>query len=219
MDNFPISLKQVLERNPSKKKQILDFLNRFTIIEDVLVDKEIFNYTFNCTIPGCGLCCFAGTLVTLEEINRIRPIVDKLKKYISDSKVRRLEKMKNIFYTKFPVEDFFKLRTWNSSCIFLMEDKRCAIHTYCLDNKKDWINFHFDLCVTYPLRISRKRDIIHIEEELINKEYVYPCFKRKDKSIKNNKKTHLIYYMKNVIEQRFSKNFWELLEIKYKKNH
>lgn len=219
MDKYPISIKKVLENNPRKKKQILDFLDRFTVIDDVLVDKEIFNYTFKCTFPGCGSCCFAGTLVTLEEINRITPIVDELKTYISESKVRRLEKMKNIFYTKFPVEDFFKLRTWNSSCIFLMEDKRCAIHKHCLDNKKDWINFHFDLCATYPLRISEKRDIIHIEEELINKEYEYPCFKRKDDSIEKNTEMPLIYYMKNVIEHRFSKNFWKLLEIKYEINH
>jgi len=52
MDKYPIIIKQVLERNPRKKKQILDFLDRFTVIDDVLVDKEIFNYTFNCTIPG-----------------------------------------------------------------------------------------------------------------------------------------------------------------------
>ncbi len=217
MDKYPISIKQVIDRNPCKKKRVLDFLDRFTVIENVLVDKEIFNYTFKCTFPGCGSCCFAGTLVTLEEINRINPIVDKLKLYLSESKVRRLEKMENIFYTEFPVEGFFKLRTWNSSCIFLMEDKRCAIHKYCLDTEIDWIKFHFDLCVTYPLRISRKRDILHIEEELINKEYVYPCFKSKDESSEKNTKIHLIYYMKKVIEHRFSKNFWKLLEKKYKK--
>jgi len=217
MDKYPKSIKEVIDKNPHKKKQILDFLDRFTVIENVLVDKEIFNHIFNCKVPGCGSCCFAGTLVTLDEINRIKPILDKIKEYLSESKIRRLNVIKNEFYTKFPIEGFFKLRTWNSSCIFLMEDKRCAIHMYCLNNEINWIKFHIDFCVTYPLRISRKKDIIHIEEELINKEYVYPCFKRKDKFSEKDTKTRLVYYMKNVIIDRFGKSFWIALEKKSKK--
>ena len=216
MEQYSPHLKQALDKKPRKKKQILDFLNRFTVIDGVLVDKEIFNFTFKCTSPGCGSCCFAGTLVTLDEINRVNSIIDKLKLYLSESKVRRLKKLENVFYTGFPVEGFFKLRTWNSSCIFLMEDKRCAVHKFCLDHGIDWIKFHFDFCVTYPLRISKKRDIMHIEEELINKEYVYPCFSRRDENSETDVEAHLVYYMKNVIIDRFSEEFWEALERKYK---
>ena len=39
-------LQEILKKNPKKKKKILEFLDRFTIVNDVLVDKEIFNYTF-----------------------------------------------------------------------------------------------------------------------------------------------------------------------------
>ena len=185
MEQYSAGIKQALDKNPRKKKQILAFLNRFTVIDDVLVDKEIFKYTFRCKVPGCGSCCYAGTLVTQNDIDRVAGIVDKLKLYLSESKVRRLNKLENVFYTEFPVEGFYKLRTWGSSCIFQMEDKRCAVHKFCLDNGVDWIKVHFDLCVTYPLRISKKRDMIHIEEELIKREYVYPCFNKKDESNKS----------------------------------
>ncbi|MHA1732763.1 MAG: hypothetical protein ACTSU5_12530 [Promethearchaeota archaeon] len=38
-------------------------------------------------------------------------------------------------------------------CIFQLEDGRCAIHAYCLDNGKDWIDYKFNICVTFPLDI------------------------------------------------------------------
>lgn len=217
MGQRPSYLQEVLGRKPYRKKQILDFINRFTVIEDVLVDNEIFNYTFKCAQPGCGICCFAGTLVTKEEINRISNRVDDIKPYLSESKIKRLNKLDNQFYTIYYVEGFFKLRTWNSSCIFLMEDKRCAVHTFCLDNGVDWIKFHFDLCVTYPLRINRNRKIMHIEEELYNKEYVYPCFNKKEDDGKKNEGSDLLYYMKNVIVDRFGLGFWEAMENRYKR--
>lgn len=215
MGQKPSYLQEVLERNPHRKKHILDFINRFTVIDDVLVDKEIFNYTFKCTYPGCGLCCFAGTLVAKEEINRVIKRVDDIKPYLSVSKIKRLNKLGNQFYTNYYVEGFFKLRTWNSSCIFLMEDKRCAVHTYCLDHGIDWIKFHFDLCVTYPLRINTNKKIIHIEEELYNREYVYNCFNIK-KDGEENYESDLLYYMKDVIVDRFGLGFWEAMENKYK---
>jgi len=216
MNHHSSILEQVLERNPRKAKKVLSFLDRFTVIGDILVDREIFNYTFKCTFPSCGLCCFAGTVVTIDEINRVTGIVDDLKPYLSESKVKRLDKLGNSFYTDYPVEGLFKLRTWNRSCIYLMEDERCAVHKYCLDNGIDWVKFHFDLCVTYPLRISRSRGIIHIEEELYNREYVYHCFNKKEEGSRENKEIDLVYYMKEVIIDRFGQSFWEDLENRYK---
>ena len=89
-----------------------------------------------------------------------------------------------------------------------MDNKLCSIHKFCLDNNVNWIKFHFDLCVTYPLRISREEDFIHIEEELATKEYILPCFKTLDKDPSNP----LIYSMKEVIIDRLGQKFWKALE-------
>ena len=214
MEHYPPYLSQILKKNPKKKKQIIDFINRFTLVDDVIIDKEIFNYTFRCMFPGCGLCCFAGTTITSNEIKRVKPIIDELKSYLSISKVKRLDKLENSFYTRHRGTRY-KLRTWDSSCIFLMEDKRCAVHAYCLDNKINWIKFHFDLCVTYPLSINQTDRIIQIEEELYNGEYVYPCFNQKQGD-DINRDIDIVYYMKDVIIDRFGQSLWESLEKKYK---
>jgi hypothetical protein len=213
MEQYPAYLKQVLKDNPKKKNQIMEFLKRFTLIEDIIVDKEIFKHTFKCTFPGCGLCCFAGTRVSQKEINRMEPVIDEIKLNLSKSKVKRLDKLGNSFYIKFRGRGY-KLRTWNGSCIFLMEDKRCAVHKYCIDKNIDWINFHFDLCVTYPLSINTSDGVIQIEEELYKGEYVYHCFKKK-KDVELDLDNDLVYYMKDVIIHRFGNSFWKKLEKRY----
>jgi hypothetical protein len=198
----------LIKKNPKKKKQIVEFVYKFVLIEDIFVDKRIFEYSYKCKTPGCGICCFDGTAVTKEEISRISTVIEKIKPYLSPSNRQRLSKLDNVFYRKNVRKGLWRLRTWNSSCIFLMEDKLCAVHKYCLDNNINWIKFHFDLCVTYPLRISRKEDFIHIEEELATREYTLPCFNTYESSPSN----HLIYTMKNVIIDRLGHRFWEALE-------
>ena len=202
-------LQEVLRRHPKQKKHILEFINRFTIINGVFVDTEIFNYTYRCTYPGCGICCFAGTSVTMNEVSRVKKAIDRIKPYLSEANNKRLHTLNNRFWRKHYIEDLYRLRTWNASCIFLMEDKRCAVHTYCLNNDVDWIAFHFDLCVTYPLRITKR--IIHLEEELFTKEYVLPCFNEKGGDDGTEDAQDVIQYLKEVIIDRFDLEFWNVL--------
>lgn len=206
---------KILHRNPKKQQKLLDFLERFTLVENVIVDTEIFKHTFKCTFPGCGACCFAGTLVKENEIQRVTEIIDEIIPYLNESKKRRLNKLDNKFYTNYPLDEYHRLRTWNGSCIFLMDDKRCAVHTYCNESGKNWINFHFDLCVTYPLRIYGEVGIIQIEEELFRGDYVFPCFNKKREPGVNHE-IDLIYSMRDVIIDRFGTDFWVSLEIEYK---
>ena len=216
MVQYSSYLEQLIKEKPRYKQQIINFYNRFTIIKDIIVDTELFNYTFRCKVPGCGLCCFAGTAVRLEEIKRIEPIIEQIKPYLNESNVRRLNKLDNRFYTKHRIAGFYKLRTWKGSCIFLMDNKLCSIHKYCLDQGLDFVSLHFDLCVTYPLRISREERIIHIENELYLGEYVYPCFNKREPNSVVDPEIDLVYYMKNVIVDRFGLDFWIALEKEFK---
>ena len=204
-------LEEVLSKNLKKKKIILDFIHKFTVIEDIFVDKEIYIHSFKCNYPGCGICCSEGTSTSMDEIKRIRKDIDDIKKYLNISKNKRLNKINNIFYRKNYKKGNWRLRKWNSSCIFLMDNKLCSVHKYCIDNNIDWIKYHFNLCVTYPLRIVKEQSIIHVEEELKNKEYVLPCFK-KDNECGYHKSNMLVYSMKEVIIDRFGEDFWRSLE-------
>jgi len=210
-------LEEIFLKNPKKKKNILEFIERFTVIEDVFVEKEIFNHSFKCRYPGCGICCRDGTSINMDEVNRVAKSIEEIKTYLDESKIKRLDKLNNVFYRKNKREGSWRLRTWNSSCIFLMEDKLCAIHKYCMDNDVDWIKFHFNLCVTYPLRINKEQNFIHIEEELKNREYVLPCFNKYGEE-DYDESNMLIYSMKDVILDRLGKNFWMALEKNREKN-
>ncbi len=83
-----------------------------------MVDKKIFDYNLQCTYPECGYCCASGTCVTKEEFQRIQEIIENIKKYLSDSKVSRLNSLNNHFYAKHLKKGLWHLRTWNSTCIF-----------------------------------------------------------------------------------------------------
>lgn len=209
-------LEQLIRKKPRKKEKIIEFYNRFTLVQDIIVDTEIFNHTFKCKFPECGQCCFAGTAIKYDEIKRIEPHIDGIKPYLNESNSKRLTKLQNKFYTNYHLPEYYKLRTWKGNCIFLMDNKLCSIHKYCIDNGLDFIRLHFDLCVTYPLRISPTDKIIKIEEELYREEYVYPCFNKRDPNSPINPEIDLVYYMKNVIVDRFGVDFWFALEKEFK---
>lgn len=196
----------------AKDARLYDFLRKFMVIEGVLVDKKIFDYSFQCVYPGCGVCCLAGTSVHGDEIRRIGHVIEDIKPYLSPSKRKRLDKLKDVFYRK--NGDAWRLRTWKASCIFLMEDQGCAVHRYCNDNHVNWIRFHFDLCVTYPLRILPEDQFIQIEEELFEAKYHVPCFRAYDAADPTT--TPMLYYMKAVIVDRLSQRFWDALEERFR---
>lgn len=198
-----------------QEKRLMQFLQDYILIEGVLVQKELFNYSFKCKYPGCGVCCYAGTCVTKEETQRVGDVIEEIKKYLSPSKVQRLNKLKNKFYRKNYLIGYWRLRTWEGFCLFLMEDGGCAVHKFCMDTGRNWIQFHFNLCVTYPLRIDVKERLIQIEEELFEQKYSVPCFGLTVDGDTGHHNEPVIYSMKAVITERLGEEFWKALEKKY----
>jgi hypothetical protein len=95
-----------------------------------------------------------------------------------------------------------------------MDDKGCAVHKYCTDNSLNWVKFHFNRCVTYPLNIIPEKNFIQIAEELFERGYRLPCFGRSEDAAGQSAEP-LIYSMKEVIIDRLGRAFWEALEKEY----
>ena len=86
-------LEEILLKNPKKKKNILGFIEWYTVIEDVFVENDIFNHSFKCNYTGYGICCHDGTAINMDEIKRLGKAMEEIKTYLDKSKIKRLNKL------------------------------------------------------------------------------------------------------------------------------
>ncbi|MHA1750955.1 MAG: DUF3109 family protein [Candidatus Helarchaeota archaeon] len=190
---------------------------KFIIINGIKVEKKILDFYFKCiNKSNCkSKCCYLGAYVTKEEIQRIRKDILKIKKYLSEQKIKRLNKLHNKFVENKDWNKLWKIRTWNGSCIFLMENGECAVHRFCIENKINWIDYKFNICVTFPLDIRPHENIIEFMNDLENEEFDIWCLRLpKEEKIKLGIRP-IIYTMKEVIINRLGYEFWKELEKEY----
>ncbi|MHA1270688.1 MAG: DUF3109 family protein [Candidatus Helarchaeota archaeon] len=192
--------------------------DKYIVINGIKVEKELLKYHFECIYnSSCkSQCCDLGAFITKEEIRKVRKDITKIKEYLSINKQKRLSKLHNKFVLNNGWKDLWKTRTWNGTCIFLMDNGGCSIHKFCLDNNINWIKYKFNICVTFPLDIRPHEKTIEFMEDWNNEEFDIWCLRSsKQEKIKRHIKP-IIYSMKEIIVDRLGLKFWNALEKKYK---
>ncbi len=192
----------------------MNFFRKYKLIQNYLVETRIITYLYECEYQqGCSSeCCSIGAWITGDEIKRVQKALNDIAPYLNDAKKRRLKHLRNRFIQKSGWAGTWKIRTWKSSCIFLMDNGACAVHRYCLDNGIDWIRFKFDICATFPLIIYYEKRLIR----LINSGWeVVACLNLSDEEKQKKQMKPLVYSMKDILIDRLGMEFWNALEFEY----
>ena len=127
-------------------------------IDGVLVNKEILSEKFTCDLDKCkGACCTMesdyGAPLMDEEIEEIEKVLPKVKKYLSEKQIEKIEK--NGFY--FEIDGEIMLSAIDRrDCIFAYYEgdiAKCAIEKVYYEEATDFIKPLS--CHLFPIRINQ----------------------------------------------------------------
>lgn len=133
-------------------------INNLINIENVLVNKEILEKKFTCDLDKCkGACCTMeselGAPLLEEEIEKIREVLPRVKKYLNEEQIEEIEK--NGFY--FDIEGDLMVKAINSrECIFAFyhgDIAKCAIEKVYYEENTNFIKPLS--CHLFPIRINK----------------------------------------------------------------
>ncbi len=134
------------------------FVSNIIPVEDVLVRPEVFNINFECDLDKCkGACCTLesefGAPLLEEEVDKIKRILNIIKKYLPKRHVYEIEE--NGFY-EVKNGEFLTRSINNRACVFVYYDgdiAKCGIEKAFLDGK---VKFKKPIsCHLFPVRVSK----------------------------------------------------------------
>jgi hypothetical protein len=128
-------------------------------IEDKILSTELFERKFVCDLNACkGACCVegdAGAPMTMEEVDILEEIYEKVVPYMRPEGIAAVEKT-GVFYMDHANEPATTLVD-GAECAFVYFDEqgitKCAIEKAYLEGKTGWkkpISCHL-----YPIRVSQ----------------------------------------------------------------
>lgn len=179
------------------------------LIENVLVSRAVLEEEFVCNLNACkGACCVEGeegATVTVEEIEKINSIYDKVKPYITEEGIKAIEE-NGIAYKK-PSGAMGLNAIDNKACVFISYDEngiaKCGIEDAHRDGAIDWKKPLS--CHLYPIRIDEYKDfeaVNYYEWDIcspactLGKELKVPVYK----------------FLKEPLVRKFGEYFWKEID-------
>jgi len=109
-------------------------------------------------------------------------------------------------------DDYLNETRPHNHCVFLQENGYCAIHTYCLDHKQNWVKDKFNICVTFPLDIRPQDKTLAFMNQFDTFTYAkVDCIcDDEEKKIKLGM-PQIIESMKYAIVDRYGDEWWDAL--------
>ncbi len=182
------------------------------LIQDILVSDALIEEQFVCHLDKCkGACCWLGDFgapLESDEINLLNDILPLLEPYLEKE---GLERIKEVGVTQFFAERDFHgtaLRE-NGACVFLSVGKngiaKCGIERAYEDGVIEWKKPMS--CHLYPVRV---RKIPEMNFEALNYDDWSIC---KDAcTLGKPLKVPLYVFVREAIERRYGKDFWNELD-------
>ncbi|GAB4322705.1 MAG: hypothetical protein Kow0069_27540 [Promethearchaeota archaeon] len=128
------------------------------------VNPEVLLYGFECDFEACTLkCCDEGCWVTTSEKWRVHGMVREFVKYLKDVPDHPFHRSRWKFWDQEPEDGLWHVFTHDGRCVFQRPDGRCVVHMYCLDEGVDWIEWKFNICVTFPLDITHEGGVHYVD--------------------------------------------------------
>jgi hypothetical protein len=178
-------------------------------IDNKIFSLDIISEKFECNLAVCkGVCCIdgdAGAPLTIEEIDVIEEIFDKIKKYLPEKNLKKIEKV-----GLFEVDtegDYVTTCLDSGECVFLTKDEqniyKCAFEIAFL---KDEIDFWKPIsCHLYPIRITEYENFTAINYEKRN-----ICKSGRKLGKKNG--TKLYEFLKAPLIRKFGEELYNKLD-------
>jgi len=182
------------------------------VIDNKLISNEIIDEQFVCDLNKCkGGCCVdgdAGAPLTVEELDNLNTVVEKVIPYLDDENIKEIKRQGRYVYDK---EFGWVTPTIQSKvCVYGIIDKKgivkCGIEQAYLDGKITWkkpISCHL-----YPIRIQLSKDK---QTEYVNYEPREDlCSAACD--LGKKLKVPVYIFLKDAIIRKYGKPFYETLE-------
>lgn len=179
----------------------------FVKLDNVYIDKQIFNSFFACDLSKCkGICCvIKGTLgapVSYDEIKLIEKLIPDIVSYFEEAKLNYM--YKNGFYEK--SGNAYHLATLDGDdCLFSYYDSgiaKCIFQKAYIDKK---IDFKKPIsCDLFPVRIY-KTEVITLRYEKIKE-----CISAVENG--TEKQIHLLDFISNSLTRIFGREFNEKIK-------
>jgi len=124
-------------------------------ISDFFVQKEVFDFHYDCDYTSCkGCCCCDGCWICQDEKQTIESKIKEIAEYLRMRPELPFWKEganQWEFTDPVPDEGQYHSKVVGGTCIFQIPDGRCAIHSYCIDHGIPWEKFKVWICVDFPL--------------------------------------------------------------------
>ncbi len=137
-------------------------------IDDKIVSLDVIEETFVCDLNACkGICCVdgdAGAPVEQSEIKQIEEAFDKVKKYLSEKKLKEIEKQGLV--EKDVDGDYVTPCVDGGECVYLTKENEIFKCVFEIAYRKGEIDFLKPIsCHLYPIRLSKYDNFIAVNYE------------------------------------------------------
>lgn len=182
------------------------FIDNLTIIDKVLVKKEILETSFTCDLKKCkGACCTLesayGAPLLREEISVIEKCLPDVVEFIPEQQKEIIEK-KGFWEEK--EGELFTRSLNNKECVFVYYEEniaKCAIEKAFKEGRIDYIKPIS--CHLFPIRVSRfGGDVLRYEK-----------FNQCEPALENGKKSKITIaeFCKDALIRLYGKPWYEKL--------
>jgi len=182
------------------------------LIQDILVSDALIQEHFVCDLDQCkGACCWLGDYgapLELDEINILDDILPKIEPYLEQEGIARIKEVGVTQYYAKPQIHGTSLRE-NGACVFIHIGKngiaQCGIEKAWEDGIIDWkkpISCHL-----YPVRVRR---VPEMNFEALNYSEWNIC--KEACKLGKSLKVPLYEFVRDGIERRYGKEFWDELD-------
>ncbi len=177
-------------------------------IDDKIISFDVIEEFFKCDLPKCkGICCYegkSGAPLEKNEIEKIKKIYPKIKKYLPLKNIAIIEKKG--FHEIDDEGDTVTTLVDGKECVFAYQENgifKCAFETAYLNNETDFkkpISCHL-----FPIRIKKYDNFIAVN--LIKAKICSPAFFRGKKE-----KIKAYEFLKEPLIRAFGKDFFYKLD-------
>jgi len=157
------------------------------------IDDQIFKLRYFMDCMGCDFChdtcCSYGADIDLINVERILELENEIHRY---GKIKKGYWFSTRKYEdhEFPGSFYTRTSTRGGACIFLNRHNRgCVLHSFCLDNHRDYHEIKPIVCSLFPVTFSNHRLVA--SSELVDESLI--CSKT-GPSAYRGARNELIYY-------------------------